>query len=234
MGKTQDTKIVETMLQQKTVYWVPRDTWAKWATTSSSNRFGWIVQVVGQRSDDNGTRVLMVRSLHRDEFHCQGDINVTSPGKAISLRRIAGLKRDALMMSLSSVKFGKLTEGRFWPCQALPKYDSIGSKSWVNQIVAPAPDTIRYGPRATFDLADPVQFQEDFRASRVIDSTWPHQGSTVQVTGRGGQAYQPSSIDKNKTAPLSHSGDDGLRQKSGRSHTWVWAQNFRNPFEPTT
>jgi len=51
----------------------------------------------------------------------------------------------------------------------------------------------------TFDLKDPVQFQEDFRASRVIDSTWPSQGNTVQVIVRGGQAHQPSSIEKNKT-----------------------------------
>jgi len=70
----------------------------------------------------------------------------------------------------------------------------------VKQIVAPAPNPIRRKPRATFDLEDPVQFQEDLRASRVIDSTWPHQGNTVQVIVRGGQADQPSSIDKNKTA----------------------------------
>jgi len=97
IGKVQDPKIAETMLQQKTVFWVPRDTWAEWATSSSFNRFG----VMGQRSDVNGTTVLMVWSLHRDEFHRHGDINVTSPGKEISLRRIAGLKRDALMMSFS-------------------------------------------------------------------------------------------------------------------------------------
>jgi len=28
MGKVQDAKIAETMLQQKTVSWVPRDRWA--------------------------------------------------------------------------------------------------------------------------------------------------------------------------------------------------------------
>ena len=48
---------------------------------------------VGQRSDVNNTTVLMVQSLHRDEFHRHGDINVISPGKEISLQRIAGLKR---------------------------------------------------------------------------------------------------------------------------------------------
>ena len=111
MGKAQDAKIAETMLQQKTVFWVPRE----WSTSSSSNRFGWIVQVVGQRSDANGTTVLMVQSLHRDEFHRHGDINMTSPGKDISLRRIAGSKRDVLMMSLSGAELGKLTEGGFRP-----------------------------------------------------------------------------------------------------------------------
>jgi len=70
----------------------------------------------------------------------------------------------------------------------------------VKQIIASVPDPIRREKRATFALADPVQFQEDFRASRVIDSTWPHQDNTVQVTVRGAQAHQPSSIDKNKTA----------------------------------
>jgi len=142
----------------------------------------------------------MVRSLHRDEFHRHRDINVTFPGKDISLRQIVGLKSDALMMSLSGAKLGKLTEGGFRPCQALHNYDSTGSSARVKQIVAPVPDPIRREPRAAFDLEDTVQFQEDFRASRVIDSTWPHQGKTVQVTVSGGQAHQPSSIDKNKTA----------------------------------
>jgi len=87
MGKAQDAKIAETMLQQETFFLVPRDTWAEWATSSSSNKLGfeWIVQVVRQRSHGNGTTVLMVRSLHRDEFHSHADINVTSPGKDISL-----------------------------------------------------------------------------------------------------------------------------------------------------
>jgi len=80
IGKTQEAKIAETMLQQKTVFRVPRDTWAEWATLSSFDRFGWIVQVVGQRLDVNGTTVLMVWSLHRDKFHCHGDINLTSLG----------------------------------------------------------------------------------------------------------------------------------------------------------
>jgi len=157
------------------------------------------------RLDANDTTVLMVRILHRDELYRHGDINVTSPGKDISLRRIAGLKRNALMMSLSGTELGKRTQGGFRPCLALQNYDSTRSSARVKQIVAPAPDPIRREPRGTFDLEDPVQFQEDFRASRVIDSTWPHQGNTVQgntvqVTVRGGQAHQPLSIDKNKTA----------------------------------
>jgi len=147
MGKAQDAKIAETMLQQKTVFWVPKDTWAEWSTSSSSNRFRWIVQAVGQRSDANGTTVLMVWSLHRDEFHRHGDTNVTSPGKDISLRRIAGLKRDALMMSLSGAELDTLTEGGFQPCQALQKYDSAGSSARVQQIVAPAPDPREKLPR---------------------------------------------------------------------------------------
>jgi len=171
IGKTQDAKVAETILQQKTVFWVPRDTWAEWSTSLSSNRFGWIVQVVGQRSDANGTTVRKVRSLHRDEYHRHGDISVTSLGKDISLRRIAGLKRDALMMSLSGAELGILTKGGFWPRQALQNYDSARSSARMKQIVAPAPDPIRREPRATFDLEDPVQFQQDFRASRVIDST---------------------------------------------------------------
>jgi len=103
-------------------------------------------------------------------------------------------------MSLSGEELGTLSEGGFRPCQALQNYDSAGLSARVKQIVAPAPDPIRREPRATFDLEEPVQFQEDFRASRVIDSTWPHQGNTVQVTVRGGQAHQPSSNDKNKMA----------------------------------
>ena len=140
---------------------MPRDTWAEWSTSSSSNIFGWIVQVVGRRSDANDTTVLMVRSLHRDEFHCQGDINVTSLGKDISMQRIAGLKRDALMMSLSGAELGTLTEGEgsFRPCQALQNYDSAGSSARVKQIVMPAPDPIRREPRAPFIIVQADQVQ---------------------------------------------------------------------------
>jgi len=104
------------------------------------------------------------------------------------------------MMSLSCAELGTLTEGGVRPCQDLQNYDSAGSSARMKQIIAPAPDPIQRQPRATFDLEDPVQFQEDFRASQIIDSTWPYQGNTVQVTVRGGQAHQPLSIDKNKTA----------------------------------
>jgi len=45
----------------------------------------------------------------------------------------------------------------------------------------------------------PYKVHKDFRASRVIESTWPHHGNTVQVTVIGGQALQDSSIDKNQT-----------------------------------
>jgi len=93
-----------------------------------------------------------------------------------------------------------LTKWGYRPYQALLQYDSFGSSSKFDQIVAPAPDSIRQEPRATFDLADPFQFQNNFTASRVTDSTWPYQDNTVQVTVRGSQAHQPSSIDKNKTA----------------------------------
>jgi len=105
----------------------------------------------------------MVRSLHRGEFHRHGDINVTSPGKDISLRRIAGLKRDAHMMSLSGAELSKLTERDFRRCHALQNCDSAGSSARVKQIVASAPDPIRRKPRTTFDLTDPVGFKRTSR-----------------------------------------------------------------------
>jgi len=77
-------------------------------------------------------------------------------------------------MSLFGAELGKLTEGGFRPYQAFQKYDSAGSSARAKQIEASAPNPISREPRATFDLTDPVQFQEDFRASQVIDSTWPH------------------------------------------------------------
>ena len=111
MGKVQDAKIAETMLQQKTVFWELRDTWAEWAPRSLSNRFRWIVPQFRFLHSARMPMVPMVQSLHRDEFHCHGNINVTSPGKEILLRQIASLKRDALMMSLLDVRLGKLPEG---------------------------------------------------------------------------------------------------------------------------
>jgi len=133
------------------------------------------------------------------------------------------------MMSLSGAKLGKLAEGGFRPCQALQNYDSTGSSARVKQIVAPAPDPTRREPRAPFDLEDPVQFQEDFRASerRVIDSTWPHQGNTVQVTVRGGQAHQPSSIDKNKTAQWRQ--ERGLKTAGARRRQPQGTKPLRDP-----
>ena len=65
--------------------------------------------------------------------------------------------------------------------EALQKYSSAGSSARVKQIVESASDLIRRKARATFYLTDPVEFkfQVDCRASRVTDSTWPHQGNTV-------------------------------------------------------
>jgi len=40
MGKAKDVKVAETMLLQRTVFWVRRDTWSEWGTSSSSDSFG--------------------------------------------------------------------------------------------------------------------------------------------------------------------------------------------------
>ena len=50
----------------------------------------------------------------------------------------------------------------------------------------------------TIEPVDLVRFQEDFGALRVTHSTWSHQGSTVQVTVRGGQALKK---EQKKIAP---------------------------------
>jgi len=74
-------------------------------------------------------------------------------------------------------------------------------------------------PRAILDLADPIHFQKDLRASRVTNSTWPHQGNTVKVAVRGGQTHQPSqswSINKNKRAKC--------RQESVLKTASAWRQ----------
>ena len=62
---------------------------------------------------------------------------------------------SAATANWDSKKFDKLSLAR----------DSAGSSARVKQIVASAPNPIRLETRATFDLTDPVQFQEDFRAS---------------------------------------------------------------------
>ena len=96
--------------------------------------------------------------------------------------------------------------------------------SRVDQIVASAPGSIMHEPRAILDLADLVHFQEDFRSSHVNDSTWPHQGNTAQVTVRGGQAHQLSSIDTNSTAQWHQEcflkTADAWRQKPGHQTHW--------------
>jgi len=78
-----------------------------------------------------------------------------------------------------------------------------------------------------FDLADPVQFQKDFRASQVIDSTWPHQGNTVQVTVRGGQAHQPDQ--SNKTRRLNGVKSAFLRRQVPADESLRELNPLRNP-----
>ena len=64
----------------------------------------------------------------------------------------------------------------------------------------------------------------------MIDRTWPNQGNTVQVTVRGGQAHQPSSIDKNKTAQWRQ--ERVLTTAGARRLTTAGARRLRapNPF----
>jgi len=134
MGKAKDVKVAETMLLQRTVFWVRRDTWAEleiifdlpfgfpinniislwaeWGTSSSSDSFGWIVQIVWKRSDDDGKTVLLVRSLHQDEFHRHNNINVTSPGQEITLRRIRWSQESAYDEPLWC-RIGQIVRGWF-------------------------------------------------------------------------------------------------------------------------
>jgi len=100
MGKAQDAKIAETMLTAEN---------GLLGAKRHMGRMGNVVLIEQIWMDCTGCRTALGcqwhnsprgRSLHRDEFHRHGDMNMTSPGKDILLQRIAGLNRDALMMSL--------------------------------------------------------------------------------------------------------------------------------------
>ena len=54
--------------------WRHRGEWVKLSSSTDSDNL--IVQVVGQRSNDNVTKFLMVQSLHRDNLHRHGNISV--------------------------------------------------------------------------------------------------------------------------------------------------------------
>ena len=175
LGKAQDAKIAETMLRLL-------------GAKRHMGRMDDVVLIQRIRRDCAVCRTALGCQWHNSPYGSEAASrrvpssrrhNVTSLGKEISQRRIAGSKRDVLMMSFPCAQFCFSNWRKRGFSHAKLSTIRIAPSSRVNYTVVLAPDPIRREPRATFDLADSIQFQEDFRSSRFIDTTWPHQCNAV-------------------------------------------------------
>ena len=93
--------------------------------------------------------------------------------------------------------FGKLSERGFRPCQDLPKLENVRLPWRANLIIALSPDPIANQFKAVLDSVDSIHFQK-FSEQHV--SVTEHGLMKAAQRRRGGQAYQPASINRSKTA----------------------------------
>ena len=70
-GLTSDVQLAQEMCTLQVVFWAPPGTWT-WSSTSSSNRYGWMVQATRYRIEE-GRALVTIRSY----------INMTHTGREI-------------------------------------------------------------------------------------------------------------------------------------------------------
>ena len=67
-----------------TILLAPRSTWSNWPITTQASKIGWWVRVEDLEEDGDNIQVV-VKSLHRDEFHRRGTIGISSAKPALAL-----------------------------------------------------------------------------------------------------------------------------------------------------
>ncbi|MBL6911070.1 MAG: hypothetical protein ISR34_11690 [Pirellulales bacterium] len=184
-----DRQAAQKLCDDQVVFWAPKDVW-NWQSTSHSNKAGWIVQACGMIERPRGI-VLVVRSLHQDEQHREGEIWMTSDAGP-SLRRLHAAHKQRTqspMVYLSAAEVGVLDEGGYVPCTALRQY-----QQQQPVLAAPEGPVIRYPPivRRPYapDLVIPqVKFGMDMTALKPWDMSFVWKGETTRITVHHGQAF---------------------------------------------
>ena len=206
MGRTGlavDTQLAQDMCHLGVVFWAPPGVW-NWASTSSSNRHGWMVRTISHRVE-NGRVFVTIRSLHQYDSHREGDIAVSGP---VSIRSIAmqHSSRHNLLATLSAAELGDVAEGGFQACEAFLSRKLPGGTGTELKRTTYVP--IGRRQRAVELPILPVSFTDDMRAMRITRSVWPANGGKMQVVVTGGQAFcQPM-----PTAPHLAPAEHGLRK----------------------
>ena len=202
-GLTSDVKLAQEMCTLQAVFWAPPGTWT-WSSTSSSNRYGWMVQATRYRIEE-GRALVTIRSLHQYDSHREGDIAVAGQ---ISIRSIIRQHstRSNLVTTLSAAELGDVSEGGFQECEAF-----AANKSQSGLAAGPDPPSyapIVRRPRVIEVPIRPVTFLDDMRAMQVCRSVWPAAEGKQQVITTGGQAFcQPLA-----GAPMEESPTNGSRR----------------------
>ena len=71
-----DLRIATKLCEDQVVFWAPKVVW-NWQSTSHSNRAGWFVRAMSMHEKERGV-IIVVRSLHQEEQHREGEIWMTS------------------------------------------------------------------------------------------------------------------------------------------------------------
>jgi hypothetical protein len=117
-----DLRIATKLCEDQVVFWAPKLVW-NWQSTSHSNRTGWFVRAMSMHEKERGV-IIVVRSLHQEEQHREGEIWMSSEfGPSIrSIHATHNKRIQPPMVSLSAAEVGDVDEGGYFPSVALEKY----------------------------------------------------------------------------------------------------------------
>ena len=207
-----DRQIAMTLCDNQVVFWAPKNVW-NWQSTSSSNRAGWVVQATSVIEKAKGV-VLVVRSLHQDEHHREGEIWVSSTtGPSLrSIHKAHQGRVQAPVISLSAAEVGD-EEGAQEPCAALKYYrKGLPRTSNVSHDPPVYPPITRRKYSQT-ELIPSVQFDIDMSAMKPVDMSFMSSGKSVQVTRHHGQAFIGSKMHEPVKKSLKDGGGRRLKQR---------------------
>ena len=212
-----DRRIAQSLSDEQIVFWASKDMW-EWQSSSVSNQAGWIVQACGVTERARGV-LLVVRSLHQDEHHREGEIWMTS-SEGPSLRKLHEMhmkRTQSPMIYLTAAELGDVERGGYEPCPALRAYCPEKLTNVLPELPAISCQPIIRRPHAFTPQLPQVHFDIDMTALKPVDLSFEWKGHTTRVTLHHGQAFLGS-------APHCHAGQSlksvGARRarKRGKYH----------------